>query len=255
MASDHRHAQRGFALVLVLWVLALMTVMTLSYSRAVRTETRIAGHTMQAMKARAIAQAGIWLGVRELLDRNARANDAAQPLVTSFAEGSVTARFLDQEGLVDLNAAGADLLELAARAAGIDPANARDLVATLIAHRERRAPPRNNTGESRPTPFRSVEELRDLPGITPDVFARLRPLVTVHSGRYGIDPQVAPAPLAGAGATTAQQIQSSRRLFAIVSEGVIGDATQRVEAVIRLGGPIQQPYAVYAWREGLTDVE
>ncbi|MEE2969905.1 MAG: hypothetical protein VX741_07205 [Pseudomonadota bacterium] len=40
--------------------------------------------------------------------------------------------------------------------------------------------------------FETVDELRRVLGVTPDIYRRLAPLVTVHSGRRGINPVTAP---------------------------------------------------------------
>lgn len=251
MRSDGTRRQRGFALVLVLWALAVMTVLALSYQHSVRNEIRITARLTQAAEARAIARAGVWLGVRALLDRTARGGELLAPLNEPFTEGVIALRFQDQEGLVDLNAAGADLLEATAKAAGADAPAARDLAAAIVALRGEGA----GLAGAQPTPLRSVAALRALPGMTPALFARLRTFCTVHSGRYGIDPRVAPAALARAVTATALHIQTSRRLIAIASEGSQGGATQRIEAVVRLGGPVEQPFSLYAWREGILAEE
>lgn len=230
--------------MLVLWTIALLTLMTLSYHRAVRAEIRNTTRTVGAAQTRAIATAGIWVGVRELLDRAARARPAATPLDTSFADAEVRLRFQDQEGLIDLNAAGADLIEAAAIAARIEPGAAHKLAAAIVAYRT----PATSGNATEPVPLGTIEELRDVPGVTADLYVALKPFVTVHSGRYGIDPQVAPPALARA-ASVSQQIQTSRRLYAIVSEARTRTATQRIAAIVRLGGPPSQPVAVYAWQE------
>ena len=47
--------ERGVVLVLVLWMLALLTVMVAGYSRATRIETLLAAHYVQSAQAGAVA--------------------------------------------------------------------------------------------------------------------------------------------------------------------------------------------------------
>ena len=48
-------SQRGIALVVVLWLVALLALMAVSQTAAVRTETQVVGNLVEAANARAAA--------------------------------------------------------------------------------------------------------------------------------------------------------------------------------------------------------
>ncbi|HEX9801726.1 MAG TPA: type II secretion system protein GspK, partial [Gammaproteobacteria bacterium] len=61
-----RSRQRGIVLVVVLWLVALLSLMAVSQTAAVRTETLIVGNLVESATARAAAYAGLQLAVADL---------------------------------------------------------------------------------------------------------------------------------------------------------------------------------------------
>ncbi len=58
--------QKGIALVIVLWMLALLTIMATGYSRMMRTETMLTANLVRSAQANALAEAGINQAIIEL---------------------------------------------------------------------------------------------------------------------------------------------------------------------------------------------
>ena len=58
---------KGIALVSVLWLLVLLTTIAVALTATVRSEVRAVGNTVDMTKARYAAQAGVELGVLNLL--------------------------------------------------------------------------------------------------------------------------------------------------------------------------------------------
>jgi general secretion pathway protein K len=121
-----------------------------------------------------------------------------------------------------------------------------------------------------------LEELRAVRGMNPELFAAAAPLLTVHSGAAGIDPQVAPpqvlAALPGMTAALAASVTESRRsagqeaaLPGAASSFFVGSTGQtysiqvtvempaglrfRRQAIAALTGQPQRPYRILAWSQ------
>ena len=58
MRMPGRH-ERGFALLLVIWVLAILAVLAAGFAASTRSETRLARNLLEAARAQALAEAGI----------------------------------------------------------------------------------------------------------------------------------------------------------------------------------------------------
>jgi general secretion pathway protein K len=118
-------------------------------------------------------------------------------------------------------------------------------------------------------PFQTVDELKLVMGVTPALFDRIAPAITVFSGRQFIDPQVAPRAallaLANMDETKADGMLAARsgggnagildagtplggRAFTIRVEVDIADGKLVRETVVRLTDDPAQPYWVLAWR-------
>jgi len=67
-------SQRGFALLLVIWVLAILAVLAAGFAAGTRSETRVARNLLDAAQARALAEAGVALATGALID-----NDPTSP--------------------------------------------------------------------------------------------------------------------------------------------------------------------------------
>jgi len=195
----------------------------------------------------------------------------------------------DVGGLIDLNSAGDELLAGLFVAAGAAGDEARDLAAAvrdygdeddLVRPGGAEAAAYRAAGREEPKngSFQFPDELRAVFGITPELFAAVRPAITVWSGRPGIDPRVAPpAALAALPSGSQGQVEallaeraagserahhgltgadaylsrSRGRVFAIRAE-VLTDAgaTYVREAVIRLSRRAGVGYQVYHWGQG-----
>ena len=59
---------RGFALVLVLWTIALLTVIAGSFSFAMRSESSLGSNLVARAQAGALAEGGLRIGIARLLE-------------------------------------------------------------------------------------------------------------------------------------------------------------------------------------------
>jgi general secretion pathway protein K len=283
--SLRRRGQRGVALLLVLWACTLLAILLGGYAALARTEGLQSRYQFAQAQAHYAAEAGIMRAVYGLQDTQPGNRWAGDGRMYTFQyEGAaVKISAIDESGLVDLNAASPEVLQGLFVAAGVDPAQAKALAVNVVAWRNfnngigdiqaRRAAyaaagrdygPRNG-------PFASVEELQMVLGMTPAIYRKVAPVVTIWSGNPMPNPNTAP-PLALAaipGMTPQQQetIRATRlknasdpslvldngTTHSIQSEATLADGTRAVlRATIRLraGQNGALPYAVLRWQEG-----
>ena len=121
-----------------------------------------------------------------------------------FGGGWVSVSIQDEDGKIDLNAAADELLRGLFLSVGLDEDASAALVDAIVDFRDEDDLHRLNGAEDRDyadaglpygakdAPFEAVEELQQVLGMTRRIYQRVAPALTVHSGRRGIDPRVAP---------------------------------------------------------------
>jgi len=213
-------ADGGFVLVSVLWLLALLTLVTLVLLTAVRLDVRTTGQLSRHAEAEALADGLMRLVALRLGDRDRRPVDAAglardgTPLLCRHGDVAVAIAVTDVGGLVDLNAASASLLEWLLRGLGVAPEKAVALAAAIVDFRDVDDVPAVNGAESaayrtaglghgpKNAPFETVTELDQVLGMDVALLNRLRAVATVHSRQPGIDASVAPREVLSAAASS-----------------------------------------------------
>lgn len=199
-----RH-QAGFALLLVIWVLAILAVVAAGFAASTRSETRLARNLFEAAQARALAEAGIARGTAAVIETDPRARWRADgtPYPLRFDGGEVSVRIEDEDGKIDLNMAPPAMLAGLCAELALEDAVCDALVDGVTERRRAAAPPEPPSFNglrfgAPPVPdrqdaaFSTVEELRQIPGLDAASFAKLRPFVTVYAQSEPVDPTVAP---------------------------------------------------------------
>jgi general secretion pathway protein K len=200
-------AQRGIALVLVLWLTALLTVIAGGFAYAMRNEAQAARNTMSQAQARALADGAIARTAFELMrPRTIPGVWAADGLVHVWDEDGtrVAASAVDESGKIDLNTVPDALLNSLLQTAGqVDADTAARLVDVIDDWKDADDFRRPNGAEAaeyqaaglpyKPAnaAFETVADLQRVLGMTPALFARLADSLTVYSGAPGISPQFA----------------------------------------------------------------
>jgi general secretion pathway protein K len=192
----------------------------------------------------------------------------------------------DELGKIDLNASDEGSLASLFASAGLSSSVAYSLADKILDWRSRNAlRSLNGATESdyrtlgylyhpRGGPFLTIDELRLVMGVTPEIFAQVKAALTVYSGRPLINPQTAPRavllamPSADEGTVNSLLVARADdqeggavnsavidpavvlggRAFAVAAE--FGDRDYHVsrEAVIRLTGDTTEPYWILASR-------
>ena len=199
--------QRGIALILVLWIVALLTVIAGNFVLAVRTDTVIAANQVSEARAQAYADAGIHRAMYELFKPTADstrwlANGA--PHEWQFEDAKLKINLLDESGKIDLNTAAEPLLVGLLQSAGLDEESANKLLNAILDWRDNDTLVRINGAEeaeyiaaglkSLPTnePFQTLEELQQVFGMTPAIYRAIVGTLTLYSRLPGINSTIAP---------------------------------------------------------------
>jgi general secretion pathway protein K len=276
-----RPAQRGVALLVVLWACTLLAIMLGGYAMLARTEGLQARFQFAQTQAHYAAEAGLARAIYGLQDPQLQRRwlSDGRPYTFGFDGAKVQVNAVDEGGKVDLNSASPVVLQGLFRAAGQRPDTAQKLAAAVVDWRE------FDTGRKvgldvyaasgykpRHAPFLSIEELQQVAGMTPALYRAIAGAITIWSGRESPDPNTATslalAAIPGMTPARVAQVLAARKntrpgvagLFAgngvthsIRSEATMADGTRAVlHATVRLQGvrPGAQPYAVLHWREG-----
>ncbi|MCG7868478.1 MAG: type II secretion system protein GspK [Candidatus Thiodiazotropha taylori] len=192
---------RGVALILVLWMVALLTIIAASFSTQSKVESRLAGNSKAALQAKLLAESGFSRAVMELMvispQQRWNFNGQLYPLQTAQGELEVSIR--NASGLLDLNKASSDQLNRLFVLISDDPEERNALVDRLNDWRDADDLRRLNGAEDKDyraagydyttagKDLTSLEELAYVMGFDAARVNRLRPYVTLNSDTATVD--------------------------------------------------------------------
>lgn len=199
--------QHGIALVVVLWTVALLTVIAGSFAYSMRIESSLVSSAVDRAKARSLAEAGIAYAALDLFrpPQLRHFTSSGIPYVWNFGGQKVIISVQDTGGLIDLNVAKRELLGGLLAAAGVAEEEKREQLLDAIEDwRDPDDVPRLQGAEdkdyataglpygAKDAPFESVAELQQVLGISPALYQQIEKALTIFSEQPGIDPGVAP---------------------------------------------------------------
>jgi general secretion pathway protein K len=294
-------SERGVALLTVLWVLALLSVIAAGLVSQTHAELQIARNMKETAQARALAEGGVFLAIPHLLDPSLETKwqPDGQERIVEYGGGTIRIALQDEAGRIDLNAAPDELLAGLFAVLGVGSEETTRLVDAIADWKDSGDLHRLNGAKRddyrraglpwvpRNGPFEAVEELRLVLGMTPALYARALPLVTIYSQNARVNPATASAEVLQAlpGArpaeiarfvqardrAEAERAQTGRvlaplppmtgleqflapgpsRVVTIRSEGQTpGGGLFVREAVVDMTGKADNPYVFLAWRKG-----
>ncbi|HOO89325.1 MAG TPA: type II secretion system protein GspK [Syntrophales bacterium] len=202
--------EEGIALFLVLWVLALLTVIVGEFCYTMRTEANITRNFKEETEAYYIAEAGLNRAIVELIrneripqkvqtseseeeevEERLRVNTDIPPV--SFGGGQFKVHVASESGKINLNTANNALLKMILSGFGLEDENRDVIVDSILDWRDKDQFHRVNGAEDdyyrslsepyecRDGDFQSVEELLLVRGVTPELFyGGLEKIVTVY---------------------------------------------------------------------------
>ena len=184
--------QSGFALLIVLWTVGFLALVGTWLVAAGRSDTHLADNLKQEAMLRAAADGAV---AHVMFAMQAGHDPAFQPggaeRELRIGQTPVLVRIENENDRINLNTASLALLRALLIEIGAPPAQADRLAAAILDWRTSGANPRRG-GAKAPdyraaglawgppgTPFQSLDELTDVLGVTPALFARLAPHLTV----------------------------------------------------------------------------
>ncbi|QND79928.1 general secretion pathway protein GspK [Pseudoxanthomonas mexicana] len=277
---------RGAALLLVLWLVALLTALVGAYALTARIEALQGRVGSRGAMAQEIARAGMEYALVRVADRNPETH--WQPNGRAYAwrfEGhDVQVRIIDETGKVDLNQADVPLLSRLMQVLGEPPDASDALAAAIVDWRDADdlgqpvggAEDGDYAAAGRPygakdAPFETIAELEQVLGMTPDLYARLEPFLTLYSGRGQPDATYAQGPVlvamgmdatawlaqreAAGAAGALQLVGTGSGTYSIESRARLADGRETsLRTVVRAGAsPVPgSAYTLLRWEEGAS---
>jgi general secretion pathway protein K len=198
-------AQRGVALLLVLWAVALLAILLGGFLIVARTEVLQSRFLFDATRARYAAEAGIARAAYEMrrADPLTRWVSDGRPYEVEFDGAKVELSVVDESGKIDLNAADEPLLLQFFLSLGVEEPRARSLVDSIMDWRDPDDLVRANGAEDReyeaaglayaPTNigFQTAAEVQQVLGMDYELFEKMEPHVTVYARNPRPNPAVA----------------------------------------------------------------
>jgi general secretion pathway protein K len=200
---------RGAALLLVLWLIALLTALIGAFALTAKVEGLQGRVLHRGVIAGEAARAGLEYALVRVADPDPRRqwHPDGRPYRWTFGDAQVEVALVDENGKIDLNQADAALLSLLFQhVGGLAQPEAAQLAAAVLDWRDPDLLTQPEGGAEDPdyaaaerhygakdAPFESVAELEQVLGMTPALYAVLAPELTVFSGRTRPDPAFASA--------------------------------------------------------------
>jgi general secretion pathway protein K len=197
-----------------------------------------------------------------------------------FGGGDVAISIEDEGGKINLNAASEDVLKSAFAYVGAADDRGASLAQAIV---DRRAPMTLEEPPTRGPAFAVMEDFETLPGMTPQIYYRIAPLVTVYGQSELIDMLTASrdvllalpdadtneideflAARATQGTPDAQPLPAPLSVRRYLMQGSSGTVTVRArattdtgavfirDATIRLQGDAAHPFVTQAWRQEIA---
>ena len=219
-----RWQRTGSVLILVVWTICLLSILAVALGSRCAFALGLTDRLEQQLRASYIAASGVQQAAQTLIsDKNISidgvndvwANNSNEFFERPFGGGTFTvsapnfaapgkparAGLIDQERFINLNTATPEILkQLIQRASGIKSLEAVTIAESIVDWRDKdkEALPSgaedyyylglSTAYECKNGPFESVEELLLVRGVTPEIFNRIRPYITVYgSGAVNIN--------------------------------------------------------------------
>ena len=205
-AQRKKNGQQGIAIIIVLWVITLLTLIAASFVTVMRSDIQVVTNSMGRAKAEAAANAGIQRAMFELFKPvNTPERWAADgvPREWTYQDAAITITMNDEAGKIDINTASEALLRSLFQSQGLTPDEAVAMVDAMNDWRDQDTVKRLHGAEEaeylaaglkyKPAnaPFQAIEELKLVLGMTPQIYERIAPLITIYSRQPGVYAQIA----------------------------------------------------------------
>ncbi|WP_428355572.1 general secretion pathway protein GspK [Methyloprofundus sp.] len=198
-------ATKGFALIVVLWVVTLLTIMASSFALTIQREATITGGLKEKAQAAALAEAGINFAILMLLNNDAeqrwKANSSLYEI--EFSGKRIRILIADESGKVSMNKASKEQLKQLFDSLAVEDELADNLSDAILDWRDKNDLQRLNGAEKqdyedadlkyspRDGLFKSVEEVQMVMGMTAEIYSQIEGKISVYTQSKNINPATA----------------------------------------------------------------
>ncbi|MDH5324421.1 MAG: type II secretion system protein GspK [Gammaproteobacteria bacterium] len=254
--------QKGTALVIVLWVVALLSMVSLGFSKSMSLESRSTGNLLAAARDQYHAEAGlnqallVLLQMRQGQMRQVQAQHQfpwhadGQVRQMQYKDSQLSVSVLDERARIDLNYAPVVLLQSLLVNAGVSEAKSTELAHAIADWRDSDHVAHAQGAEddayaasgldygAKDAPFQSVAELLLVRGMTTQVYHSVQDSLTVYSGQSMVSSQYA-----------SEQVRRAMHSVGLsVSQAAVKSLT--ATNVVSITSALTQPHAVEQSRNG-----
>ena len=187
--SLRRHAagvrEQGFALLIVLWTMVLLTLLVTGIMGTGRTEAKLASNLEVNARLRATADGAVYDAIFQEMTKGSAPREIVHGATRILVE--------DEAGKINPNTASPELLRSLLRHVGVDDGVAASLAAAITDWRDD-SPTPSPGGAKAPQyiaagrhygppqePFQSISELSNVLGMTPAILSRLIPHLSIYN--------------------------------------------------------------------------
>lgn len=160
---------RGVALLAVLWLVAALSIMLGGLQQVVRGEIRFAGQSRHQVLSNSLGDAAIRLTLQQLAAEQNKPIQSIKTQTVSVFGATIAVTITPLNGMIDLNNASQGLLSDTYQYLGLaSKADAQRLAIATIETRETKTP------DGSAMKFHAIEDLLRVPGVTYDVYAKIK---------------------------------------------------------------------------------
>lgn len=283
--------QAGAALLLVMWLIALLASLIGAFALSARVERLQERVLSRGVIAGEAARAGLEMALVRVADPDLHRRWVPDGRTYHWRYDGipVDVQVTDEQGKVDINAADPSLLAALFKAVEVPGDQAARLASAMVDWRDADSLTQAQGGAEDPqyeeaglpygakdAPFETIAEAEQVLGMTPAIFARVRDYLTVYTGQGTPDQAFAAAPvltamgLDGDALVKARQAQKDATGAALdpAAMGGGGSGTYSIQSVARLregrtagirgvvrtggNGALGSAYTALDWEEGTT---
>jgi general secretion pathway protein K len=196
----------GFALIVVLWVVTLLTIMGSSFALTIQRESAIISGVKEKSRAAAFAEAGIHYAILKLLikdkEQQWQANNSLYEI--DFDGMRIRVQITDESGKIAINFVRKKQLLQMFGSIGVEEEIAESLSDAILDWRDRNDVKGENGAEKqeykdeglsygpRNGPFESLEEVQMVLGMTTEIYKQLEDIISIYTKNSRINPKTAP---------------------------------------------------------------
>lgn len=284
VASQRR--ARGAALLLVMWLIALLTALVGAFALTSHMENLQGRVLVRGIVAEQAARAGFEYAMTRVDTPDPQRNwlPDGRAYTWRFDDAEVEIRLIDEAGKVDINAADATLLSGLMRAVGAEPDVAAGVASAILDWRDPDLLTQPQGGAEDPdyaaaeraygakdAPFDTVAEVEQVLGMTPALYEKVAPHLTVYSGNAQPEAAFASAEVLTAMGQDPAQAMAQRRqtgpgdagglvatpsgTYSIASRARLRNGREAVLRVVARAGGSGVPGSAYTplrWEEGAS---